>query len=452
MPRDMLWRQAPPPRRPTNVPLLTVVGLVVINLAVFVYHGDPREKLTPRVTTDEPRTTTPKESLPETIETPVDPTVGLRSPLPVQRVETVTLASGQLPAHALRSLALDDDTISRVFSSLKGLVDFRRMRPGHSFAARFNGDNSLLSLTLSLGLTEEFIAEAMEGSFEARRIEKTVETVVDHVAGSVNSSLWNAVVATGERASLIPAFVDIFAWEVDFYRDVQRGDGFEVLVEKRYVDGGFVGYGDILAARYTNVNRPHSAFLRPREEGKAGVYYDSEGRSMRKQLLKAPLKYGRVTSGFGRRRHPILGYTRQHNGVDYGVPTGTAVWTVGDGRVTRAGWAGGYGRLVAVQHMNGWTSQYAHLSSIAVKVGQRVSQKDLIGRVGSTGLATGPHLHYELKKHGKFVNPAEQRFERAPSLSGDDLARFKSRVAELVRQLDQARVARGVLDPLAQEG
>ncbi|MEO1482733.1 MAG: peptidoglycan DD-metalloendopeptidase family protein [Myxococcota bacterium] len=459
MPRDMLWRPTEPPPRKKRKPLFFIfLALVVFNAIVFVYHGDPRGRIAEVSASRGPSTqtvktvTVPDASLPLTIEEPLDPFAGLNSPLPVQKVSETVLARGQLPAHALRDIGIDDDTIARAFASLGGHVDFRRMRPGHRFVARFDREDALVSLTVNLGVMEEYIAESVEERFETRQVEKTVETVVDHVAGSVSSSLWNAVVATGERAALIPAFVGIFAWEIDFYRDVQAGDEFEVLVEKQYVDGNFVGYGDILAARYTNLGHGHAAYMQPRADDGAPFYYDAEGQSMRKQLLKAPLKYGQITSGFGRRKHPILGYTRAHNGVDYGVPTGTPVWSVGDGRVVRAEWAGGYGRLVAIQHSNNWVSQYAHLSKILVKKGQRIRQKDVIGHVGASGLATGPHLHYELKKNGAFVNPATQRFERAKSLSGEALKKFKARVIELNRQLDQARVARNVLDPLAHEG
>lgn len=431
--------------------LLTVLGGV--NIAVFLYHGDPREKVTQvtRSTLGEaPDVSDP--ALPPTIDPPLDPLAGLRSPLKVQRVSEQVLAAGELPAHALRKLGVADETIASVFESLSKHIDFRRMRPGHRFRARFDGADELMSLTVSLGALDEYVASRVDGRFEAAEVEKAVETVVDHVAGTVVSSLWNSVLASGERASLIPPLVDIFAWEIDFYRDVQSGDSFEVLVEKTYVDGNFAGYGDILAARYTNADVPHAAYLMERKDDGAAFYYDAQGESMRKQLLKAPLKYGRVTSGFGRRRHPILGYTRAHNGVDYGVPSGTPIWSVGDGRVLRAGWAGGYGRVVTIQHANNWVSQYAHLSKILVKKGQRVRQKDVVGHVGSSGLATGPHLHYELKKNGAFVNPATQRFERAKSLRGDRLVEFQRKVASLKQQLDHARVARRVLDPLAHEG
>ncbi|MEL6543900.1 MAG: hypothetical protein AAFQ82_04695, partial [Myxococcota bacterium] len=184
MPRDMLWRRepAPAPRRRYKIaPAAFVVVLVAVNVAVVLYHGDPRERVKEVSAPQEVASLLPEKDLNEHVESPVDVTAGLRSPLPVQRVAAATLSSGQLPAHALRALGIDDDTISRAFSSLKGLVDFRRMRPGHRFEARFDDTDRVLSLTLSLGVMEEFVAEAVAGGFEARQVEKTVETVVDHV-------------------------------------------------------------------------------------------------------------------------------------------------------------------------------------------------------------------------------------------------------------------------------
>lgn len=464
MPTDMLWRQHQPvpPRRPKRqLGYAFVSALVVINVGVVAYHGDPRDKFAALTGDESPAPPKLEARAPTALDGDasafsesdgIDPLLGLRSPRKLQRVASVTLGRGQLPAHALREIGVGDDAIASSFASLNDLVDFRRMRPGHAFEARFSGDDELLSLRVKMSVLEEVETRFDEGEWRAEKIEKQVESVVDHISGGVESSLWNAVVATGENPALIPAFVDIFAWEIDFYRDVQAGDSFEVLVEKRYVDGDFIGYGDILAARYTNVGEQRQAFLERRVDDGAAFYYNESGESLRKQLLKAPLKYGRVTSGFGKRRHPILGYGRQHNGVDYGVPHGTAVWSVGDGRVVRAGWAGGYGNLVAVRHNNGWLSQYAHLSKINVKVGQKIRQKDIVGKVGSTGMSTGPHLHYELKKNGSFVNPAAQLFERAKPLAGDNLVAFRSRVADYTRQLDRARVARSALEPSTPEG
>jgi murein DD-endopeptidase MepM/ murein hydrolase activator NlpD len=237
------------------------------------------------------------------------------------------------------------------------------------------------------------------------------------------------------------ALVDVFAWEIDFYSQVHPGDTFKLLVEKHFANGQFVGYGDISAAEFVESGHVHRAFLHTSEDG-SKAYYDAQGHSLRKQLLKTPLQYGHVTSRFGSRVHPVLGYRRNHNGVDYGVPTGTPVWSVGDGRVIKAGWHGGFGRLVEVSHTNGWVSQYAHLSRIHVRVGQHVSQKETLGLVGSTGLASGPHLHYGLLKHGRYLNPLAQQFDKGRSLEALELQSFMRETASRIEQLDNTRVAK----------
>ncbi|MBC7793978.1 MAG: M23 family metallopeptidase, partial [Clostridia bacterium] len=183
----------------------------------------------------------------------------------------------------------------------------------------------------------------------------------------------------------------------------------------------------------------HRAFYFKAKNGTG--YFADNGESCRKILLKMPLQYGRMTSGFGSRHHPVLGYTRTHNGVDYGVPVGTQVWSVGDGRVVKAGHGNGFGNVVEVSHANGWISQYAHLSAVAVKVGQHVSQKQVIAKSGNTGMSTGPHLHYGLKRNNGYVDPAAQKFDRAESLKGAELAAFKHEVEKLSSELDRISVA-----------
>ena len=160
--------------------------------------------------------------------------------------------------------------------------------------------------------------------------------LVSAVEGEVSISLWDALISSGEKAALVSLFVEIFAWDIDFFSDVHPGARFRILVEKVHGNGEFIGYGNILAAEFVQGEEVHQAFAHVGEK-EIVSYFDKDGNSMRKQLLKAPVKYANVTSGFGNRRHPILGYTRKHNGVDYGLPTGTPVWSVGDGRVVRAG-------------------------------------------------------------------------------------------------------------------
>jgi murein DD-endopeptidase MepM/ murein hydrolase activator NlpD len=208
---------------------------------------------------------------------------------------------------------------------------------------------------------------------------------------------------------------DVFSGELDFSSELQPGDSFRLVVERQTREGTFVGYGAILAAEFVASGRPLRAF-RYATAGARAAYYDDEGRSLKRFFLKSPLKFEpRITSRFSRlRRHPILGYNRAHNGVDYSAPTGAPVVSVAPGTVTLAGWTSGGGRTVRVRHSNGYESEYLHLSALEVRAGERVAQGDLVGRVGATGLATGPHLHYGLRRHGSYVNPVVEHQNMPP--------------------------------------
>jgi murein DD-endopeptidase MepM/ murein hydrolase activator NlpD len=380
-------------------------------------------------------------------ETTYDPLLGLRNPRRVQRVVTVHLKSGESAAGALKKAGIPPEEARQAIASLKKHIDFRRMQPGQSFKARLDHDERLLSLDVPRNLRERFRTTHTDTTWDVEALPVDIQKIRTPIHGTVNSSLWSALVDTaGERPILVHDVVGVFAWEIDFYRQVFPGDTFRLLVEKEFIDGQFVDYGKLLAAEFVSAGKKSQAFIHcekssAAKSGEMCGYYDTKGHSLRKQLLKAPLKYGRVTSGFGRRRHPVLGYSRRHNGTDYGVPTGTPVWSVGDGMVTRAGWFGGYGKFVEVRHANGWLSQYAHLSHIGVKRGQKVSQKETVGRVGTTGLSTGPHLHYGLKHHGQYVNSLKQKFVQGKSLRGTELKRFEIVMTELKDRLDNMHKA-----------
>jgi murein DD-endopeptidase MepM/ murein hydrolase activator NlpD len=507
---DLSWR---PNKRDTfvrrNGLLIALVGvLIAANIAMFVYHGDPRNLLKPRSKPEVPEAAAPATTgqamsasqgdtaasvskatvattfsalaaavapsapaspavpTPHTEPTmpfiaddpdagaaellrahaafvgpplPLDPLLGLRSQGVVQRVERLQMRHHQTPSQALLAMGIRHEDVSQALGSLKPLVDFRRFRATDAFKACFDAADTLVSLEISRGPLDQTVTRRTKAGWQAERIEIPVDTVVAEVSGEVRTSLWDALVHAGESPALVQSLVDVFAYEIDFYSEVKPGDTFGLLVEKRYANGQFLGYGDMTAAEFVTRGAPHRAFMH-RTDG-ATSYFDAEGRSMRKQLLRTPLRYGPVTSGFGVRHHPVLHYTRNHNGTDYGVPVGTPVWSVGEGRVITAGWHGGYGRLVEVSHPNGWVSQYAHLSKIMVRPGQHVHQKDIVGLVGQTGLATGPHLHYGLKKNGLFVNSLAQKFERAKSLSGAELEGYKVQVHRLLDDLSKVRVA-----------
>jgi murein DD-endopeptidase MepM/ murein hydrolase activator NlpD len=425
---------------------------------------DPRPAVTPRPSSrvapsaSEPKSTAERQR-PETLATAgiaavadpnatpslapeLSPTAGMRTPAKVQRVVNVALSRGQTVAAALGKVGAKSEDITAALDSLKGVVDFRRLRPGHLLKARFDVDERLIGLDVQAGLTERARAHKSSSGWQGHPLDVYVDTLVAKVSGEVHSSLWESLVGAGERPWLVTEMVDMFAWDIDFYTEVYPGDTFRVLVEKRYLDGEFVGYGALLAGEFVTNKVVHRAF-RFQLEGGVAAYYDEEGRSLRKQLLRSPLQYGNVTSGFGLRKHPILGYNRAHNGIDYGVPTGSPVWAVGDGHVTRASYDAGFGKVIEIRHPNGWLSQYGHLSKIDVKVGQHVSQKEFIGKTGSTGMSTGPHLHYGLKRFNSYVNPADQKFERGKSLEGEELLRYKTAVQKLIPELEQVSVAHG---------
>ena len=244
------------------------------------------------------------------------------------------------------------------------------------------------------------------------------QTTVVTIEGDINretNSLTAAIDKAGERIELALGMADVFSGEIDFNSDLQPGDRFRVLVERQTREGKLSGYGAILAAEFVNDGRKLKA-IRFTPEGGSPAYYDENGRSLKRFFLKSPLKFEpRITSRFSSsRKHPILGYARAHNGVDYYAPAGAPVGSVAPGVVTMAGWTNGGGRTVKVRHPNGYETEYLHLSAIAVRAGARIGQGELVGRVGMTGLATGVHLHYGLKKNGRYVNPVIEHRNMPP--------------------------------------
>ena len=244
------------------------------------------------------------------------------------------------------------------------------------------------------------------------------DTVLTYMNGSVNSTLYESMLASGETSHLVIRFADVFAWEVDFFTDTQEGDSFFLYFEKIFCDSVLVEYGLISFARYKGEAGDFYGFYYCDPEGHDD-YFNREGQSLRKSLLRSPLRFSYISSYFSKRRyHPILKKWRPHHGLDYVAPIGTPIATIGDGRVTYRGWKGGYGNLVEIRHANNFRSRYGHLSRFAkgLYVGKRVKSGDLIGYLGSTGLSTGPHLHFELHKNGVPINPLRVDIPRAPSV------------------------------------
>lgn len=328
------------------------------------------------------------------------------------------LISGVVPARTTIADLFDTHLIAPgdgtpLVASIAAAMDVRRLRAGQPYLLDRLLDGRVRRFDYELDNDRMLVVR--RASFDgAPRFVATIDRIPKHIAivaveGEINRET-NSLVASldqaGERIELALGMADVFSGEIDFNSDLQPGDRFRVLVERHTREDKLSGYGPILAAEFVNGGRTLKA-IRFTPDGGTPGYYDENGRSLKRFFLKSPLKFEpRVTSRFSSsRRHPILGYARAHNGVDYHASTGAPVGVVAPGVVTMAGWSGGGGRTVKVRHPNGYETEYLHLSSIAVRAGQRVSQGDLVGRVGQTGLATGPHLHYGLKKNGRYVNP-----------------------------------------------
>ena len=347
----------------------------------------------------------------------------------------------QTLAAALYAMQLPDGQADAVIGALQGTdFDFRHVRPGDQFRMVIR-DGELDFFDYRANAENEWqvrrTGDTWVGSRRAIEVEKQVATI----ELSINSSLWDAAVSAGENPDIAMVLSDVFAWDIDFYQDVRSGDRVRAVVEKFLNKGRLLRYGDVLAAAYDGETVGDKRVFRYElADGKVS-YFQQDGSSARKSFLKSPLKYAHITSRFGSRYHPVLKYVKAHNGVDYGTPIGTPVWAVADGTVTRAGMYGPNGNLVCLRHMNAFETCYCHLSKIAVRVGQRVTQKQVIAYSGNTGRTTGPHVHYALKRNGAFLNPLNQNFPRAEPVPKAELTAFAEKISPLVHELDATPVA-----------
>jgi murein DD-endopeptidase MepM/ murein hydrolase activator NlpD len=348
----------------------------------------------------------------------------------------------QTVAKALRVGGLDGQTADAVMSALEGVFEFRKSRAGDQLRLVIR-DGELDYLDYRRGPQDEWLVRRDGNRLVGLKREIEVEKRLAVVELQVESSMWDAALAAGEDPAIAVALADVFAWDIDFYRDVQRGDRVRMLVEKYVSKGRVLRYGDVLGAAYAGSTVGKKRVFRYEFPSGERSYFLEDGASARKTFLKSPLKYSHLTSGFGTRFHPILNYVGAHNGVDYGTPMGTPVWSVADGTVTRAGWDNGGGNMVCVRHMNSMESCYLHLSKFGegVRVGARVAQKQIIAFSGSTGLSTGPHLHFALKRGGAFVNPLNQNFPRADPVPAALRADFAQKIAPFASRLDALPVA-----------
>jgi murein DD-endopeptidase MepM/ murein hydrolase activator NlpD len=337
-----------------------------------------------------------------------------KAPAPLELMVTRgTLQRGQSLSAVLRTHGISASETHLIDRTIRPEFDFRRARPGDSFYMTRRADGTLETFRYRISPVESiYLYRDDEAKYRVRREYIELKASVARVSGGVQSSLYRSISKLGHDPALASEFADIFAWDIDFTRQLRRGDQFEFLYERLYRvddDGSkvYVRPGQIVAAHFEGSAGEFTAVYFEEDNG-YGNYYRPDGHAVEREFLAAPLKFSRISSNYSpARKHPILRVVRPHHGIDYAAREGTKVYSVADGEITFAGWGGGFGNLVKIRHANALVSYYAHLSGFGpgLRVGQKVLQKQVIGFVGQTGLATGPHVCYRVTKHGSYIDP-----------------------------------------------
>ena len=411
-----------PSRQRRRRRLALLIGLAGLALTlIFFFTGGPDPQLVQDV----------EEDLSPQQEAPLAP-----QPEPSRESQVDGVIQPGQTFSALLKEYLSTQQIHELATQSRDTFPLSKLRAGQSYSLSLE-DDRLVCILYEIDREMQLSIRCGEDGFDIEKlpIPYTVQTEV--VRGTINSSLFDAIATSGEAAELAIALADIFAWDIDFIRDLQDGDHFSALVEKRYRDGKLAGYGRIMAAEFYNNGKTFQAILFKDGEQTAG-YYTPGGESLRKAFLKAPLNFSRISSGYTKRRyHPVLQIWKPHLAIDYAAPTGTPIRTVGDGTVIKKGYDRANGNLVRIRHSNGYETSYIHMSKYAkgMKVGRRVAQGEVIGYVGSTGIATGPHLDFRMYKNGQPINPGKiQSIASAPVSKGNQVA-FQAETVRLLTGL-----------------
>jgi len=351
---------------------------------------------------------------------------------------------------AIRGVVQKGDTLYDIFKRYKidpgSLLEVRKasaevhrlrnLRTGSPYVLRVDEKGEFEGLTYHIDEDTILHVTRTDSGYTADKASLAYEKRLEHVSGVIRDNLISAVGNDRESVGLALQMSDILSWDIDFTTDLRRGDTFKVIVEGLYHEGVFKKYGEVVAIEFQNDGKLCRA-NRFETDGKAD-YYDEEGRPLRRAFLKAPLSYRRISSHFSRSRfHPIRKICRPHHGIDYAAPRGTPVSAIGDGTVVFAGYRGAYGKLVVIKNRNNWRSYYGHLSRIrpSVKKGRDIGQGDLVGHVGSTGLATGPHLHFEVRIQDRPVNYLAVKIPRGKPVVSARMSEFREAIRDLDAEL-----------------
>jgi murein DD-endopeptidase MepM/ murein hydrolase activator NlpD len=377
----------------------------------------------------------------------------------------VKVQSGETFEDAVRRAGVTPADAHQAVGALASAFDTVNIKAGMAFDAAVarprdrRGPVRLIGLSMRTGpATAITLSRTFDGALRLRQLEEKISDDTTVAQGTMNGSLYESAEAAGATPAITAEVTKLFAHKLDFSRDIHDGDKFRMVFDRKVTESGrTVETGDLLYAEI-GAKGQVTRFYRYQGPGSDAVQYlDELGKNIKGFLLRTPVDGARITSGFGMRLHPLLGYTRMHQGIDFGVPIGTPVYAAGDGVVEEARWAGGYGRWMKLRHSGGWETGYGHLSQWAVKAGTHVHQGEVIAYSGSTGESTGPHLHYEVIKNGEKINPKGANAPSGTVLEGRDLAAFKAEKAHVDALLadastGNAKLSKASLPRLADAG
>jgi murein DD-endopeptidase MepM/ murein hydrolase activator NlpD len=395
--------------------------------------------------TDQRISTTPHEpSNNETEQQPatISPSPPELNPAPTLTNATETISHVIAPGDTLSTIfdemGLSATLLHQIIHSSKTAKSLTDIRPGEILRVELDQKKNLQSLILERDKVHSLHIQAVDSGFSSSKLTKELEKRTAHAQGLIENSLYISAKQAGLPETTIMELAEIFGWDIDFALEIRSGDSFTVIYEEEFLDGEKIRTGPILAAEFINQGRIYRAVRYIDKTGKAD-YYTPDGQSMRKAFLRAPVDFRRISSRFTTERwHPVLGKKRPHRGVDYAANTGTPIKAAGDGKIIHRSRKGGYGRTVIIQHAHGYSTLYAHLSSYArqARLGSQIKQGQIIGYVGQSGLATGPHLHYEFRVNGVHRNPLTVKLPDAEPIAKKFRADFLLQTQPLVTQLD----------------
>ncbi len=393
----------------------------------------------------------PKKEIQSEVATLV-PSAKISNPsLPLEKIKK-TIRWGMTLTDILAPYDFTPTEIYDMSQSVRSVYDLSKIKAGQEIRVCTNPQGEVVSLEYDIDEKDYLLIQNKQGAYTAEIKKIPYEDRVSMVWGTIEDYLISAVDKENEGVQLALDLADLFAWDIDFYADVRKGDSFKILFEKRYLEGKFVGYGNILAAEFTSQGKTFQAFRFTYPDTKESDHYDLEGDSLRKTFMKSPIRFNRITSRFSRNRlHPIRKVYRPHYGVDYAARVGTPVQATADGTVIFAGRKGASGRMVGIRHQNRYETQYLHLRTIkpGIKKGVKVREGQEIGTVGSSGESTGPHLDYRIKKDGKYINPLAFNPEPVSPLRAEFLEDFRKAAQNYMLLFDPSLMVSTCLgDPL----